>query len=578
MDVRVPNLGDIDEVEVTELCVSVGDLVGENDPIIVIESDKASMEVPAGVAGVIQSFAISLGDVVGEGSLIAHISVDAEETVAESETQKPSVGESKSEASTADVGSPASVSDVAASTADESPSSTNQKKDLDVLVPDLGDIDEVEVIEIGIAVGDSVSAGDLLLVLESDKASMEIPAEVGGEVIKLAVAVGDQVAAGSLIAVIATTDAGNVALVSENSAGPDSSSKQTKREPKEEKTESVDAKGASNAPTKKPEASPSPAETAAASASAVDKNIYAGPAVRRLARELGVDLAAITGTGNRGRLTKDDVKVYVKSQLKQESAGSGAGSGAGVTGGAGIPAVPEMDFSRFGEIEAVPLSRIQKQVAVNMHRSWLNVPHVTQHGKADITELEAFRKGLKPEAAARELSLTPLAFLVKACCHALEAYPKFNSSLHSDGSQIIVKKYMHIGIAVDTPGGLVVPVIRDANKMGIWQLCEAIGSLAEKARNKKLAMDDLSGGTFTISSLGAIGGTGFTPIVNTPEVAILGVANSAMEPVWEGAEFSPKLMLPLSLSYDHRVINGVDGGQFMLLLSQILGDIRRLAL
>jgi pyruvate dehydrogenase E2 component (dihydrolipoamide acetyltransferase) len=532
--------------------------------------------VPAGVAGVIQSFAISLGDVVGEGSLIAHISADAEEIGAESGTQKPSVDESKTEALTADVGAPASVSDVAASTADESPSSKNQRKDLDVLVPDLGDIDEVEVIEIGIAVGDSVSAGDLLLVLESDKASMEIPAEVGGVVMKLAVAVGDQVSAGSLIAVIATTDAGNVALVSENNAGPDSSSKETKHEPKEEKTESVDAKGATNAPTKKPEASPSPAETAAASSSAVDKNIYAGPAVRRLARELGVDLAAITGTGNRGRLTKDDVKAYVKRQLKQESVGSG--SGAGVTGGAGIPAVPEIDFSRFGEIDAVPLSRIQKQVAVNMHRSWLNVPHVTQHGKADITELEAFRKGLKPEAAARELSLTPLAFLVKACCHALEAYPKFNSSLHSDGSQIIVKKYVHIGIAVDTPGGLVVPVIRDANKMGIWQLCEAIGSLAEKARNKKLAMDDLSGGTFTISSLGAIGGTGFTPIVNTPEVAILGVANSAMEPVWEGAEFSPKLMLPLSLSYDHRVINGVDGGQFMLLLSQILGDIRRLAL
>ena len=576
MDVRVPNLGDIDEVEVTELCVSVGDLVGENDPIIVIESDKASMEVPAGVAGVIQSFAISLGDVVGEGSLIAHISADAEEIGAESGTQKPSVDESKTEALTADVGAPASVSDVAASTADESPSSKNQRKDLDVLVPDLGDIDEVEVIEIGIAVGDSVSAGDLLLVLESDKASMEIPAEVGGVVMKLAVAVGDQVSAGSLIAVIATTDAGNVALVSENNAGPDSSSKETKHEPKEEKMVSVDAKGATNAPTKKPEASPSPAETAAASSSAVDKNIYAGPAVRRLARELGVDLAAITGTGNRGRLTKDDVKAYVKRQLKQESVGSG--SGAGVTGGAGIPAVPEIDFSRFGEIDAVPLSRIQKQVAVNMHRSWLNVPHVTQHGKADITELEAFRKGLKPEAAARELSLTPLAFLVKACCHALEAYPKFNSSLHSDGSQIIVKKYVHIGIAVDTPGGLVVPVIGDANKMGIWQLCEAIGSLAEKARNKKLAMDDLSGGTFTISSLGAIGGTGFTPIVNTPEVAILGVANSAMEPVWEGAEFSPKLMLPLSLSYDHRVINGVDGGQFMLLLSQILGDIRRLAL
>ena len=571
MDVRVPNLGDIDEVEVTELCVSVGDLVGENDPIIVIESDKASMEVPAGVAGVIQSFAIRLGDVVGEGALIAHILADAEETGAASDTQKASVDESIAEAPTVDVVTPVSVSDVGALTDDEPPSSTNDKKDLDVLVPDLGDIDEVEVIEIGIAVGGRVNVGDLLLVLESDKASMEIPAEVGGDVIKVAVAVGDQVSAGSLIAVIATNDAGNVTLINENRASSDPGSKETKQEAKEDKTEPGNTQRSTNAPSKKTDSAPSPAETAVADSNAVEKNIYAGPAVRRLARELGVDLAAIIGTGNRGRLTKDDVKVYVKSQLQQESAGSGAG-------GAGIPAVPEIDFSRFGEIEAVPFSRIQKQVAVNMHRSWLNVPHVTQHGKADITELEAFRKGLKPEAVARELSLTPLAFLVKACCHALEAYPKFNSSLHSDGSQIILKKYMHIGIAVDTPSGLVVPVIRDANKMGIWQLCEAIGSLAEKARNKKLAMDDLSGGTFTISSLGAIGGTGFTPIVNTPEVAILGVANSALEPVWNGAEFSPKLMLPLSLSYDHRVINGVDGGQFMLLLSQILSDIRRLAL
>ncbi len=569
MDVLIPNLGDIDEVEVTELCVSVGDLVAENDPIIVIESDKASMEVPAGVAGVMQSFVISLGDMVGEGSLIAHISVGAEEPGAASDAQKPSLDGTKAQAPTADMGSPDVVNDTTAATVAESLSSTNANKDLDVLVPDLGDIDEVEVIEIGIAVGDNVSPSDLLVVLESDKASMEIPAEVGGEVIKLAVTVGDQVSAGSLIAVISTTDAGNVSLAGENVAPADSSYKQTKRELIEHSKASVEAEPSTNASAKKPALSSAPAETAAASSSTVDKNIYAGPAVRRLARELGVDLAAITGTGNRGRLTKDDVKGYVKTQLKQEVAGSGAG---------GIPSVPDMDFARFGEIEAMSLSRIQKQVAVNMHRSWLNVPHVTQHGKADITELETFRKGLKPEAVARDLSLTPLAFLLKACCHALEVYPKFNSSLHSDGSQIVVKKYMHIGIAVDTPGGLVVPVIRDANKMGIWQLSEAIGTLAEKARNKKLAMDDLSGGTFTISSLGAIGGTGFTPIVNTPEVAILGVANSTIEPVWDGAEFSPRLMLPLSLSYDHRVINGVDGGQFMLLLSQILSDIRRLAL
>ncbi len=573
MDVRVPNLGDIDEVEVTELCVSVGDLVGENDPIIVIESDKASMEVPAGVPGVIQSFAINLGDMLSEGSLIASISADAEEPASASHAKDQRAVESQLEALPSDVGAPQVVSDVAvpqASLQKESQNkSQNLTKSLDVLVPDLGDIDEVEVIEVGIAVGDSVSAGDLLLVLESDKASMEIPAEVGGEVIKVAVAMGDQVSAGSLIAVISTTDVGSVSLTSEGTAcltSEDAGKRQHTDEPK---------RGAPNESVSNSKDTPiaAPAQTAAAVSSVLaDKNIYAGPAVRRLARELGVDLTSIKGTGNRGRLTKDDVKVYVKAQLKQEAAGNSAGTAGG------IPAVPDIDFSRFGEVEAVALSRIQKQVAVNMHRSWLNVPHVTQHGKADITELEAFRKGLKPEAVARNLSLTPLAFLVKACCHVLEAYPKFNSSLHSDGGQIIVKKYMHIGIAVDTPGGLVVPVIRDANKMGIWQLCEAIGSLAQKARDKKLAMDDLSGGTFTISSLGARGGTGFTPIVNTPEVAILGVANSAIEPAWDGAEFSPKLMLPLSLSYDHRVINGVDGGQFMLLLSQILGDIRRLAL
>ncbi|MFQ3364259.1 MAG: pyruvate dehydrogenase E2 component (dihydrolipoamide acetyltransferase) [Candidatus Azotimanducaceae bacterium] len=571
MDVLVPNLGDIDEVEVTELCVSVGDLVSENDPIIVIESDKASMEVPAGMAGVIQSFAISLGDMVAEGSLIANISVAAEEPATESDSIKQGADEAPAEASLSESGSVDAEStrgEVAVS-----PATQSQSQDLDVLVPDLGDIDEVEVIEIGIAVGDSVSAGDLLLVLESDKASMEIPAEVGGKVITLAVAVGDQVSAGSLIAVISTSDAGNASLVSEdiaNTAVPANEAKQAGEGDSKKGGAAVQKKDAS---ANQGASTAAPVQTVApASPSQADQNVYAGPAVRRLARELGVDLTSIKGTGNRGRLTKDDVKVYVKTHLKQGVAGSNA-----VTAG-GIPAVPEIDFSRFGEVEAVALSRIQKQVAVNMHRSWLNVPHVTQHGKADITELEAFRKGLKPEAVARNLGLTPLAFLVKACCHALETYPKFNSSLHSDGGQIIIKKYMHIGIAVDTPGGLVVPVIRDANTMGIWQLCEAIGSLAEKARNKKLAMDDLSGGTFTISSLGAIGGTGFTPIVNTPEVAILGVANSAMEPVWDGKEFTPKLMLPLSLSYDHRVINGVDGGRFMLLLSQILGDIRRLAL
>lgn len=567
MDVLVPNLGDIDEVEVTELCVAVGDHVGENEAIIVIESDKASMEVPAGIAGIIQNFTVSLGDMVHEGSVIAAItSEQKQDSVKEIESQKIEK-RAKEKAETKETNESEESEKVNVQAQAESnlapaiatPAKQAEIQKLDVLVPDLGDIDEVEVIEVGITQGDTVNVGDLLLVLESDKASMEIPAEISGEIVSLALSVGDQVRAGSLIAVIATNDTNNVELTS---AASDS----TLPPAATVAGENLQSRRGSSA------AAPPSGDEAPPVSAATDKHVYAGPAVRRLARELGADLSVITGTGNRGRLTKDDVKAYVKIQLKQEAAGVSAGTAGG------IPMVPAIDFSRFGEIEEVSLSRIQKQVALNMHRSWLNVPHVTQHGKADITELEVFRKGLKPEASERNLSLTPLAFLVKACCQTLEAYPKFNSSLHADGAQIVLKKYMNIGIAVDTPDGLVVPVIRGANKMGIWQLCETIGNLAEKARHKKLAMDDLSGGTFTISSLGAIGGTGFTPIVNTPEVAILGVANSATEPVWDGEEFAPKLILPLSLSYDHRVINGVDGGRFMLLLSQILSDIRRLAL
>lgn len=543
MDLLVPNLGDIDEVEVIELCVSIGDTVGEHDSIIVIESDKASMEVPAGVACVVERFAVGLGDIVGEGSLIAVIT----ETQDEPQEMQISSQISSSGRPKVEVLGPESDALAIQSATLDTPV---QIQKLEILIPDLGDIDEVEVIEVGIAVGEFVAAGELLLVLESDKASMEIPAEVGGEILEVFANLGDWVNTGSVIAVIAVSEAkGSDELQQVGAILTTDSTQASKDGP---------MSPVSSTPTQR--------------SVVTDESVYAGPAVRRLARELGVYLSEISGTGNRGRVTKEDVKAYVKGQIRQKNAG------ADLMMGNGLPELPAIDFSKFGEIEVVPLSRIQKQVAANMHRSWLNVPHVTQHGKANISALEDFRKSLKSEAAGRDVSLTTLAFVVKACCHAIEAYPKFNSSLDADGSHIILKSYVNIGIAVDTAEGLVVPVIRGANKMGIWQLSQVIGVLAEKARAKKLALDDVTGGTFTISSLGAIGGTGFTPIVNAPEVAILGVAKATVEPLWDGEAFTPELTLPLSLSYDHRAINGVDGGRFVLLLSQLLSDIRRLAL
>ncbi|MEM9622938.1 MAG: 2-oxo acid dehydrogenase subunit E2, partial [Pseudomonadota bacterium] len=336
------------------------------------------------------------------------------------------------------------------------------------------------------------------------------------------------------------------------------------------------------APPAAPEPAPAPQEAAGANAPKVNVDaengapdlataakVYAGPAVRRLARELGVDLSHVTGTGNRQRITKDDVKAYVKNNL-----GKSGGEGAG----AGLPQVASVDYARFGPVTLTPLTRIQQRGADNLHRSWVNLPHVTQHDEADITDMEEFRKSLKQEAEQKGVKLTPLAFLVKACCHCLREYPMFNSSLHEDRQQLVVKDYINIGMAVDTPEGLVVPVIRQADTKNLWTLSAEIAELSEKARNKKLGMDDVQGGTFSISSLGALGGTGFTPIVNAPEVAILGVAKLQTKPLWDGSAFVPRKVLPLSLSYDHRVINGADGGRFMLMLTTVLSDIRRMAL
>jgi pyruvate dehydrogenase E2 component (dihydrolipoamide acetyltransferase) len=472
--------------------------------------------------------------------------IDATETSETSETT-----ETTETAATAE-----SVVPAAAATPESmSSADSGVSRNIEILVPDLGDIEEVEVIEVGVAVGDDIHFDSLLVVLESDKASMEVPAEQEGHVVSLAVAVGDKVASGSVIATVAISE-GAAEIPTSQETAETSTAQQTTGAPEATALKEPEV----------PEAKP-PSVTDVPEATR--NTVYAGPAVRRLARELGVSLDQVKGSGQRGRITKDDLKNHVKNQITNPATSDA---------NPGIPEVPVIDFSRFGSVQEHAMTRMQQQVAVNMQRSWLNVPHVTQHDSADITDMEEFRQSLKAEASQRGVKLTPLAFIIRAVCYALTQMPKLNSSLHPDNQHLIIKEYINIGVATNTEEGLLVPVIRGANNQGLWELSENIAELAEKARNKKLALDDLGGGTFTVSSLGAIGGTGFTPIVNAPEVAILGVGRLATQPVWDGSAFLPRQMLPLSLSYDHRVVNGVDGGEFMRLLTQLLADVRRLTL
>jgi pyruvate dehydrogenase E2 component (dihydrolipoamide acetyltransferase) len=526
--IKVPDIGGAEGVEVIEISVKVGDVIAEGDSIVVLETDKASMEIPADKAGKVVAIKVNLGDKVSQDSLLLEVEAEGASEAAPAPQAAPVA------AAVAPVSAP-----VAAATSAEVP----------MVVPDIGGAEGVEVIEISVKVGDEVAAGDSLIVLETDKASMEIPAEAAGKIVSLAVKVGDKVSQGAVIGVLATT--GGAPAVA---AAP------VKAEP---------APVAAAAPAPK-------AEVAKAVAPAIDVeqtgDVYAGPAVRKLARQLGVDMGKVSGTGPRGRLLKDDVRAYVKPIVVA------AQSGAPMGGGSGIPRVPAVDFSKFGEIETIKMSKVKKITADNMTRNWLNVPHVTQWDDADITDLEAFRNGLKAEAEKRGSKLTPLPFIMKACAAALVAEPSFNVSLHHDGESIVQKKYVHIGIAVDTPNGLMVPVIRNVDKKGLWELTDEINAIAKKARDGKLLPADMQGGCFTISSLGAAGGNGFTPIVNAPEVAILGVSRAQMKPVWNGKEFIPRNMLPLSLSYDHRAINGADAGRFFTYLTAVIVDVRRLLL
>src|SRR5476649_2728318 len=521
-NVEVPDIG-ADEVEVTEIMVKVGDTVTAEQSLITVEGDKASMEVPAPFAGTVKEIKVSTGDKVSTGSLIMVFEVAgaAGETAAPAEASQPAAASAQ-------------------------PGGSQE-----VNVPDIGG-DEVKVTEVMVKVGNKVAAEQSLITVEGDKASMEVPAPFAGTVKEIKIAAGDKVSTGSLIMVFEVEGAAPApAAKKEETAAP------AKQEQK------------AAAPAAKAESKGEFAEN--------DAYVHATPVIRRLAREFGVNLAKVKGTGRKGRILREDVQAYVKDAVKRAEAAPAAATGGGIPG---MLPWPKVDFSKFGEIEEVELGRIQKISGANLSRNWVMIPHVTHFDKTDITELEAFRKQQNDEAAKRKLDVkfTPVVFIMKAVAAALEQMPRFNSSLSEDGQKLTLKKYINVGVAVDTPNGLVVPVFKDVNKKGIAELSRELMAISKKARDGKLTAAEMQGGCFTISSLGGIGTTHFAPIVNAPEVAILGVSKSAMELVWNGKEFVPRLMMPMSLSFDHRVIDGADGARFITIINNVLSDIRRLVM
>ncbi|QOR37801.1 pyruvate dehydrogenase complex dihydrolipoyllysine-residue acetyltransferase [Billgrantia diversa] len=544
VEIKVPDLGGSENVEVIEVAVSEGDEVSEEDPLITLESDKASMDVPSPYTGKLVSFTVKEGDTVSEGDVIGTMEIAGD---GEADEAEPEAVETTDE--------PAEQAEAPAE--EEATSGEPERKE--IRVPDLSGSSDVPVIEIAVSAGDEVDEEDPLITLESDKASMDVPSPYKGKLIELTVKEGDTVSEGDLIGYIEVAGAKPRAATPKASKAPS--------EPSEKPASPTQAK-----PT--PAGTPSPEAQMAAHKPRDGKLVHAGPAVRMLARELGVDLGLVKPSGPKERVLKEDVHAYVKQVMAGQAKAPAAAPAA--TGGAGIPPVPDQDFSQFGEIEEKPMGRLLKMGATNLHRSWLNVPHVTQFDEADITELEAFRKSMKAEAEAQGAKLTPLPFMIKACAFALRKFPQFNVSLKSDGETLVWKKYVHIGVAVDTPDGLMVPVIRDADKKSLIELAKESVELAGKAQSKKLKREEMTGGCFTISSLGSIGGTAFTPIVNAPEVAILGISKAQMKPVWNGSDFEPRLMMPLSLSYDHRAVNGADAARFTAFLAAALSDIRRM--
>lgn len=538
--IRVPDIGN-GEGEVIELMVKVGDRIEADQSILTLESDKASMEIPAPKAGVIKAMKVKLGDRLKEGDELFELEVEGEAAAAPAPAAEsaaaPAAAEKPAEAAPA----PAAAAPAPAASASVQ----------DIHVPDIGSSGKAKIIELMVKVGDSIQADQSLITLESDKASMEIPSPAAGVVESIEVKLDQEVGTGDLILKLKVEGAAPAAAPAPAASAPAAAPAK------------AEAAAPAAAPAPKAEAAPAPAKDGA--------KVHAGPAVRQLAREFGVELSAVSATGPHGRVLKEDVQVYVKTMM-QKAKEAPAG---GASGGSGIPPIPEVDFSRFGEIEEVPMTRLMQLGASGLHRSWLNIPHVTQFDQADITDLEAFRVAQKGAAEKAGVKLTVLPLLLKSCAHLLKELPDFNASLAPSGKAVIRKKYVHIGFAVDTPDGLLVPVIRDVDQKSLLQLAAEAAALAEKARNKKLTANDMQGACFTISSLGHIGGTGFTPIVNAPEVAILGVSKATIQPVWDGKAFQPKLMLPLSLSYDHRVINGAAAARFTKRLSELLAEIGR---
>ena len=547
--ITVPDLGEASEVEVIELLVNVGEKVKENDSLLVLESDKAAMEIPAPFSGIVKEISINLGDQVTTGSDILTLEIDNEEedprssvSADESESKRPKESEYKR----------GNDHDY------KSDASKNGVEEVIIEVPDLGSEDEVDVIEVHVQASDQLGVDDLLITLESDKAAMEVPSPKSGVLKELLVKVGDKVKTGSKIAIIEQSVAIDNEISVQAGTEADDSAKDHPSE------ESSDVSDLDSRPSENPVSTTTKDETIITSSMS---HVYAGPAVRKLARELGVDLTLIQGSGAKNRIVKDDINEFVKESLNTSNPSAFRNM-----------MVADLDFSKFGEVEERKRSKLEKITAINMARNWASVPHVAQFNEADVTDLDKFLTEIKTEADNKQLKLTYLPFLLKACAKALEEYPQFNVSLHSSGEHLIQKKYFHIGVAVATDAGLVVPVIRDVDQKSIWDLASEVMELSSKAKERKLVMEDMQGACFSISSLGALGGKGFIPIVNSPEVGILGVAKTEIKPVFIDGEFRPRSMLPLTLSYDHRAVNGVDGGLFATYLAKLLSDVRHLIL
>ncbi|ARK81836.1 dihydrolipoyllysine-residue acetyltransferase [Burkholderia pseudomallei] len=543
IEVKVPDIGDYKDVPVIEVLVKPGDVVEPEQSLVTLESDKATMDVPSPSAGTVKEVKVKVGDAVSQGSLI--VLLDGAQAAAQP-AQANGAATSAAQPAAAPAAAPAPAAAAGGGT-------------VDVKVPDIGDYKDVPVIEIAVKIGDTVEKEQSLVTLESDKATMDVPSPAAGVVKDIKVKVGDAVSQGSLIVVLEAS--GGAAASAPQAAAP---------------VPALAAPAPAPAPQAAPAAAPAPAQAPAPAASGEYRASHASPSVRKFARELGVDVSRVTGTGPKSRITKDDVTAFVKGVMTGQRAAPGAAAAPAGGGELNLLPWPKVDFSKFGPFEAKPLSRIKKISGANLHRNWVMIPHVTNNDEADITELEALRVQLNKEHEKAGVKFTMLAFVIKAVVAALKKFPTFNASL--DGDNLVFKQYYHIGFAADTPNGLVVPVIRDADKKGLVDIAKEMAELSKAAREGKLKPDQMQGGCFSISSLGGIGGTHFTPIINAPEVAILGLSRGQMKPVWDGKQFVPRLTLPLSLSYDHRVIDGAEAARFNAYLGALLADFRRIIL